>query len=80
VEALRVVLLVKVHAVREHLFEITNLDWHVRRQLLAVNFESRRVNIVEGPDPKVFDEVMELGTGLEVKRFVFLHRHYRQAK
>jgi len=67
------VLLVKVHAMGEHLLEITDPEWVPRGKQGAVNFESRWVRIVEAPDPDVVDEEAEVSTCLEVERLVFLY-------
>ena len=75
------ILLVEIHAMWEHLLEITNSEWVPRGEQGAVNFESCWVSIVEAPDPDVVDEEAEVSTCLEVERLVFLHgsdRHSEQ--
>ena len=75
-----IVFLMEVHAVREHLLEITDPDGIPRGQQGAVDFESRRVSIVEAPDPDVIDEEAEVSACLEVKGFIFLHSCYIHAE
>lgn len=70
----------QVHSVWEHLLEVTDFDRHVRREFLAVDFKSGGVDIVEGPHPELFHKVLEVTSGLEMDRFVFLDGHYWDAK
>ena len=72
VEFLTIVLLVEVHAVGEHLFNIANFDSHVWWQLTTVNLDNRRVNVEETPDPDVLHQVLEVATGLPMEWLVFL--------
>ena len=71
-EPLIVVLLVQVHAVWEHLFDISDLDRHVGRKVRTINVDTSRVDIIEAPDPEVALMEVELATSLEVQRLVLL--------
>ena len=74
------ILLVEIHAVWEHLLEITNSEWVPRGEQGAVNFESCWVSIVEAPDPDVVDEEAEVSACLEVERLVFLYGSNRHSE
>jgi hypothetical protein len=39
---------------------------------LAINFNSRRVFVVEGPDIELFDQVLEVGASLIMETLIFL--------
>lgn len=67
-----IVHLVEVHAVWKHLLNISYLNWIVRREILAVDFNTSGVCIVEAPDVDFLDVEHEVSTGLPMKRFVFL--------
>ena len=67
VEFLTVILLVEVHAVGQHLFNVTNLDRHVGSEHRAVNIDATWVVIIEAPDPKVALVEGKVTTSLEVK-------------
>ena len=66
-ELLTVILLVEVHAMREHLLKVTNPNWIPGTKQAAVNFKSCGVGIVEAPDPYMVHEELEVSTSLEVE-------------
>lgn len=74
-ELLVAVLLVQVHAVGKHFLDVTNLDWHVGREVGTVDVDATRIDIIEAPDPEVALMVVEVTSSLEVKRLVLLDRH-----
>jgi hypothetical protein len=51
VELLVIVLFVKIKTVRQHLFNIADLDGHVGTEHATINFNSCRVDIVKRPNP-----------------------------
>jgi hypothetical protein len=50
-----IVLLVQVHAVGKHLFNISNFDRQVRSEVLAVNFNTTGIHIKVTPHPHLFN-------------------------
>jgi len=67
-----VVHLVKVHAIRKHLLDITDLNRVAGGKVLAVELDSSRVSVVEAPDKNLLDVELEVRTSLPMERLVFL--------
>jgi hypothetical protein len=63
---------VQVHAVGEHLLDISNLDWEARCQMLTINLNSTGVRIVVAPDVDFLGNEHEVGTSLPMQGLVFL--------
>ena len=59
---------------RELSFDITNLDRHLRRQILAIDFYNSRPAWVIAPNLNCFLQEMEFSTCLEMQTLVFLNR------
>jgi len=67
VELLVVILFMQIHAVREHLLNITDFYWHVRTQHTAVNLDAGRVRVIKRPNEKVLHYVVEAAARLKVQ-------------
>ena len=60
------VVLVQVHAVRQHLLEVTKLDGKVRSQIFAVDLDRTRISLVVTPHLDSSLQDVEVGSSLEV--------------
>ena len=65
------------HAGWESFFNVSYLDGELRGKILAVNFNNSRVRLIVAPDQDLGGDEMELSSGLEMERLVFLHWHQR---
>ena len=64
---------VEVHAIGQHLLDISDLDGVARGQVLAVNLDSSRVGIVVAPHIELLGDEQKVCSRLPVKGLVFLH-------
>ena len=71
-ELLVAILLMQVHAVRQHLLNVSNLDRHVDGEVRAVHINAPRVNIVEAPDPQMLHKEVKAATCDEMQRLFLL--------
>ena len=61
------------NTVWELFFDVTNLDWHVRTKIIAVNINHTWIAIIETPNLDFFLQEMEQTTSLKMQTFIFTH-------
>ena len=67
----------KEHTGGKSFLDVSDLDWQLGREVLAVNLDHSWVRLVVAPNQQLGGDEVELSACLEVERLVLLDWHQR---